>query len=50
MLWVNGHGERFANEGIVTNFSFTGNAMSLQDEVFNIIDGASHTTWPTARG
>ena len=28
----------------------TGNAMGLQDEVFNIIDGASHTTWPTARG
>lgn len=41
MLWVNGHGERFANEGIVTNFSFTGNAMGLQDEVFNIIDGAT---------
>lgn len=41
MLWVNGHGERFANEGIVTNFSFTGNAMGLQDEVFNVIDGAT---------
>lgn len=41
MLWVNEHGERFANEGIVTNFSFTGNAMGLQREVFNIIDGST---------
>lgn len=39
LLWVNEHGERFANEGIVTNFSFTGNAMGLQREVYNIIDG-----------
>lgn len=41
LLWVNEHGERFANEGIVTNFSFTGNAMGLQREVYNIIDGAT---------
>lgn len=41
MLWVNEHGERFANEGIVTNFSFTGNAMGLQREVFNIIDASA---------
>lgn len=41
MLWVNEHGERFANEGIVTNFSFTGNAMGLQREVFNVIDAAA---------
>jgi fumarate reductase flavoprotein subunit len=41
MLWINEHGERFANEGIVTNFSFTGNAMGLQKKVFNIIDGAT---------
>jgi fumarate reductase flavoprotein subunit len=39
LLWVNEHGKRFANEGIVTNFSFTGNAMGLQKKVFNIIDG-----------
>lgn len=39
LLWVNEKGERFANEGIVTNFSFTGNAMGLQKSVFNIIDG-----------
>jgi fumarate reductase flavoprotein subunit len=39
LLWVNEHGQRFANEGIVTNFSFTGNAMGLQKKVFNIIDG-----------
>ena len=43
LLWVNEHGERFANEGIVTNFSFTGNAMGLQKEVYNIIDGATMT-------
>lgn len=41
MLWVNERGERFANEGIVTNFSFTGNAMGLQKAVYNIIDGAT---------
>lgn len=41
MLWVNENGERFANEGIVTNFSFTGNAMGLQKAAYNIIDGAA---------
>ena len=39
MLWVNEHGQRFANEGIVSNFSYTGNAMGLQKAVYQIIDG-----------
>lgn len=41
MLWVNERGRRFANEGIVSNFSYTGNAMGLQKRVFNVIDAAT---------
>lgn len=38
MLWVNENAKRFANEGIVTNFSFSGNAMSLQKAVYNVMN------------
>lgn len=37
-LWINENGERFANEGIVTDFSCTGNAMALQQAVFSVMD------------
>ena len=40
MLWVNEKAERFADEGIVTNFSYSGNAMSRQNKVYNIMDQA----------
>ena len=40
MLFVNENGRRYSNEAIVTNFSFNGNAMGLQKEVFNIQDSA----------
>ena len=41
MLFVNENGRRYSNEGIVTNFSFNGNAMGLQKAVFNIMDAAT---------
>lgn len=40
-LWVNEHGKRFADESIVFNFSFSGNAMSKQEKVFSIMDSNS---------
>lgn len=40
-MWVNEQGERFADESIVFDFSFSGNAMGLQEKVFSIMDSSS---------
>lgn len=40
-LWVNEKAKRFADESIVFDFSFSGNAMSQQQEVFNVMDTAA---------
>ncbi|HJE45166.1 FAD-dependent oxidoreductase [Levilactobacillus namurensis] len=41
LLWVNGDGERFVDESVVYNFSYAGNALYTQDQVFSILDQAT---------
>lgn len=38
LLWVNEHGERFVDESVVYNFSYAGNALYTQNQVFSILD------------
>lgn len=38
MLWVNERGNRFVNEGIVSNFAYAGNTIISQNRVFSILD------------
>ena len=38
LLWLNEHGERFVDEAVVYNFSYAGNALYTQNQVFSILD------------
>lgn len=38
LLWVNEDGERFVDESVIYNFSYTGNALYTQNEVYSILD------------
>lgn len=38
LLWVNEHGERFVNESVIYNFSYAGNALYTQNQVYSILD------------
>lgn len=38
LLWVNEHGERFVDESVVYNFSYAGNALYTQNQVYSILD------------
>lgn len=38
LLWVNENGERFVDESVVYNFSYAGNALYTQNQVFSILD------------
>ncbi|MGN1407711.1 FAD-dependent oxidoreductase [Lactobacillus sp.] len=38
LLWVNQDGERFVDESVIYNFSYAGNALYTQNEVYSILD------------
>lgn len=38
LLWVNEDGERFVDESVIYNFSYAGNALYTQNEVYSILD------------
>ena len=38
LLWVNQDGERFVDESVIYNFSYAGNALYGQNEVYSILD------------
>ncbi len=38
LLWVNEKGERFVDESVVYNFSYAGNAMYTQNQVYSVLD------------
>lgn len=37
LLWVNEDGERFVDESVIYNFSYAGNALYTQNEVYSIL-------------
>lgn len=41
LLWVNEHAERFVDESVVYNFSYAGNALYTQNQVYSILDQAT---------
>lgn len=41
LLWVNENGERFVDESVVYNFSYAGNALYTQNQVYSILDQAT---------
>lgn len=38
LLWVNEDGERFVDESVIYNFSYAGDALYTQNEVYSILD------------
>ncbi|WP_201331967.1 FAD-binding protein, partial [Lactobacillus nasalidis] len=38
LLWVNEDGNRFVDESVIYNFSYAGNALYTQNEVYSILD------------
>ncbi|MFC6253777.1 FAD-dependent oxidoreductase [Secundilactobacillus hailunensis] len=38
LLWVNEKGERFVDESVAYNFSYAGNAMYTQNQVYSVLD------------
>lgn len=38
LLWVNEDGERFVDESVIYNFSYAGNALYTQNEVYSILN------------
>lgn len=38
LLWINENGERFVDESVAYNFSYAGNAMYTQNQVYSVLD------------
>lgn len=41
LLWINQDGDRFVDESVVYNFSYAGNALYTQKQVYSILDQAT---------
>ncbi len=41
LLWVNENAERFVDESVVYNFSYAGNALYTQEQVYSVLDQAT---------